>query len=780
MTTNNPANRTNPIDALAAQGTRARFANRSATPTGSTAPTNATRSLRHMMRRALGLPAVGHAGPAGIHAGFEHLEGRLVLSGSPFPTVSELESPNNTVIRFATTYGDIDIEMFNSAATVTVNNFVSYVTSGRMDGTFFHRAVDQGFDILQGGGFTFSNSSGVSSVPTDAAIVRENSGRANAARTIAMARTSQLNSATSQFYFNITDNPEFDITGPNNGYTVFGRIIRGWEIVEEMAARPIVNAAGQSVFNNTGIGGELPVTAAYDANVGVRKDSLITLIDAEIIKPAGATGFYLYDSVFPEGFSSGTSTESLDISNPNSAVATVQIIARFETGRRDQVLSTVTIAAGATQRINLSTTGVSSLAGMRVGTPYSLVVQTALPNGATSPKPVSATLTRSDYNAEVAEALVSPSSMDSTSLNTWLFPRIERNALSREYLVWTNLSDQDGQITITFTTSQGEQTFSRTVEALRRGGLEVFSLGLPQGTLSAKITSTVPIVAALSDWDLPSPGVTQANAHTPGFSMVGVAGGGSVRGGLADLAIKSGHTDVISFANDTSTAANVTLTFVRGGNNAAITRTYQVAGRSRLDISLEATQLGMSVGDRFSVFYDSDRALAGQYVQVNEAQRHQSSTTRSGFARPFATGLAAETRIAGAILDTTRTDGTTTQRLVIFNPFAQTGSTLAYNIKFHFADGSVIEQPTANLGPSGRIEIDLNSIPTLKSKVQSSAQFRAFAISVTGTTQDLPGGDLTTGGLVSLTRYDANSGRSVVINGSAMGAITPFSDDRFE
>lgn len=774
--TTNPSN---PIDALAAEGTRARFANRAST-TPPTADRSLGRPLLHMARRALGLPAVGHSGPAGIHAGFEQLEGRLVLSGSPFPTVSELESPNNTVVRFATTYGDIDIEMFNSAATITVNNFVSYVTSGRLDGTFFHRAVDQGFDILQGGGFTFSNSSGVSSVPTDAAIVRENSGRANASRTIAMARTSQLNSATSQFFFNVTDNPAFNITSENNGYTVFGRIIRGWEVVEEMASRPIVNASGQSVFNNTGIGNELPVTANYDANVGVRKDSLITLIDAEIIKPAGATGFYLYDSVFPEGFASGTATESLDISNPNNAVATVQVIARFETGRRDQVLTTVTIPAGATQRINLSTTGVSSLAGMRVGTPYSLVVQTALPNGTTSPKPVSATLTRTDYNAEVAEALVSPSSIDQDALKTWLFPRIERNSLSREYLVWTNLSDQDGQITITFLTSSGEQTFSRSVEALRRGGLEVFSLGLPQGTLSAKITSTVPIVAALSDWDLPSPGVTQANAHTPGFGMVGVAGGGSVRGGLADLAIKSGYTDVISFSNDNSAVANVTLTFVRGGNAEPITRTYQIAGRSRLDISLEATQLGLTVGDRFSVFYDSDRAIAGQYVDVNEAQRHQSSTTRSGFARPFATGLAAETRIAGAMLDTTRTDGTATQRLVIFNPFAQAGSTLAYNIRFHFADGSVIEQPTASLGPSGRIEIDLNAIPTLKSKVQSSTQFRAFAISVTGITENLTGGNVTTGGLVSLTRYDANTGRTVVINGSVVGAVTPFSDDRFE
>jgi len=764
------------LDTLAAAGTRARFA---ASGTSSAAHGGETRSWRQLMKRALGMGLAG-AGTGGIHGGFEPLEARLIMSGSAFPTVSDLESPNNTVVRFATTYGDIDIELFNQAAAVTVNNFVSYVTSGRLDTTFFHRAVDQGFDIIQGGGFTFNNSTGVSAVPTSAAIVREDSGRANAARTIAMARTNTLNSATSQFYFNMTDNPAFNITNANNGFTVFGRVVRGWDIVELISAQPIVNAGSQSVFNNTGIGTELPVTANYNASIGVRQDSLITLIDAEIIKPAGATGFYLQDSIFPEGFSSGTATETLDISNPNSAVATVQVIARYETGRRDQVLTTVTIAPGSTQRISLSTLGISSLSGMRVGTPYGIVVQTAVPTGTTNSRPVVATLTRVDYNAETATALVNPSTIGQNSLNEWVFPRIERNALSREYLVWQSLTDQDGQVTVTFSTSSGDRTFTRPLEALRRGGLEVFSLGLPEGTLSARVSSTVPIVASLSDWDLPAPGVTASAGYTPGFSSIGAAGMGSTRGGIADAAIRSGHTDVISLSNQTTQAANVTLTFVRAGNASPITRNYDVSARSRLDVSLEASQLGLTIGERFSVFYNSNRTIAAQYTSVDEAQRHQNSTKRSGITMLFTTSLAAETRIAGALLDTSRTDGLASQRLVIYNPFDDTGSTLAYRITFTFADGTSIEQPVANLGPSARTEIDINAIPSLKSKVDSGSQFRAFAISVTGTTEGLTGGNVSASGIIALTRYDSNTGRTSVLGGTALGSLLPLSDARFD
>lgn len=737
-----------------------------------------TGALATVVRRALGLGPSAQT-TQGVLGGFENLEPRLVLAGSPFPTISDLESPNNTVVRFATTYGDVDIELFNSAATVTVNNFVSYVTSGRLDGTFFHRAVDQGFDILQGGGFTFSNASGAASVPTDAPIIRENSGRSNAARTIAMARTTQLNSATSQFYFNVTDNPEFDITNANNGFTVFGRVIRGWEFVEEMASRPIVNAANQSVFTNTGIGGELPVTANYNPAVGVRRDSLITLIDAEIIKPAGATGFYLQDSVFPEGFASPTATEVLDISNPNNAVATVQVIARFETGRRDQVLSTVTIAAGSTLRINLSTAGSSTLSGMRAGTPYGLVVQTAVPNGTANARAVAATITRIDYNAETAESLFNPSSVSQSALNEWVFPRIERNQLSREYLVWQSLSDQDGVVTITFLTPQGERTFTRTLEAFRRGGLEVFSLALPNGTLAARVTSTVPIAAAMSDWDLPSPGVAPTSAYTPGFGSLGVSGSGSIRGALADAAIRSGFTDVVSFTNTGTQAATVTLTFIRT-NAATIVRDYSVAAGSRLDVSLEAAQLGLTVGDRFSLYYESNRPVAAQYTSVDEAQRHQSSTRRSGVTRPFSASLPAETRIAGAILDTARSDGTATQRLVIFNPFDQAGSTLGYTVRFTFSDGTTVSQPLANLGPSSRTEIDLNAIQALRSKVLSGSQFRTFAVAVSGTTEGLTGGNVSASGVVALTRYDSSTNRSSTLTGVGLGGILALSDSRFD
>ena len=142
----------------------------------------------------------------------EHLEQRLAMYQGPFvnllPGVSLQENVNNSLVRVVTNVGFFDIELFDETAPSTVANFKNYVKSGRFDDTFFHRLLPG--SILQGGGYKFRDGEGLSSVPLDPPIVNE-AQRANLARTVAMATvTGSPNSATSQFFINITDNPSFN------------------------------------------------------------------------------------------------------------------------------------------------------------------------------------------------------------------------------------------------------------------------------------------------------------------------------------------------------------------------------------------------------------------------------------------------------------------------------------------------------------------------------------------------------------------------------------------
>jgi len=183
------------------------------------------------------------------NTGFEALEPRQLLS---LP-VSE---PGNTIVRMDTAFGMVYIELFDSITPITVNNFLNYVNRGDYDGSFFHRLVP-GF-VLQGGGFTYNEESGdgATDIPTDPPIVNEFN-LPNVARTIAMAKTADPDSATSQFFFNLGDNTS-SLDNPTNsgGFTVFGRVIGGWDVVLTMANLERVNFGG--VFN------EVPVTDQYD------------------------------------------------------------------------------------------------------------------------------------------------------------------------------------------------------------------------------------------------------------------------------------------------------------------------------------------------------------------------------------------------------------------------------------------------------------------------------------------------------------------------------------
>ena len=134
------------------------------------------------------------------------------------------------MVKLQTNHGVITIELDAERAPDTVANFLRYVKSGHFNNTVFHRVID-GF-MVQGGGFE----PGMKQKPVDAPINNEaNNGLKNDAYTVAMARTSDPNSATAQFFINVSDNAFLNHTAPTAqgwGYAVFGRVVEGKDVVD--------------------------------------------------------------------------------------------------------------------------------------------------------------------------------------------------------------------------------------------------------------------------------------------------------------------------------------------------------------------------------------------------------------------------------------------------------------------------------------------------------------------------------------------------------------------
>jgi cyclophilin family peptidyl-prolyl cis-trans isomerase len=139
----------------------------------------------------------------------------------------------NPIVKMQTTLGDMTIELDTGAAPITVKNFLEYVNDGYYDGTIFHRVI-KGF-MVQGGGMTKDMQSKASNEP----IVNEASnGLKNKRGTLAMARTSDPDSASSQFFINHADNDFLDYRGPSPdkiGYAVFGKVTEGMDVVDKIA-----------------------------------------------------------------------------------------------------------------------------------------------------------------------------------------------------------------------------------------------------------------------------------------------------------------------------------------------------------------------------------------------------------------------------------------------------------------------------------------------------------------------------------------------------------------
>lgn len=143
-------------------------------------------------------------------------------------------------VRLETSLGDIDVELFQDAAPRTVENFLDLVDSGFYDGLIFHRVV-AGF-VIQTGGYEpdLSHREPPRTVPNESF-----NGRSNVRGTLAMARLEDPDSADSQFYINVDDNTRLDATPGQPGYSVFGRVIDGMDVVTEIE---LVDAGRQGEF----------------------------------------------------------------------------------------------------------------------------------------------------------------------------------------------------------------------------------------------------------------------------------------------------------------------------------------------------------------------------------------------------------------------------------------------------------------------------------------------------------------------------------------------------
>ncbi len=136
-------------------------------------------------------------------------------------------------VRIETTAGDFVVELNESRAPLSVQNFLQYVQSGFYEGTIFHRVMS-GF-VIQGGGY---NAKLEAKATQDAIPNESRNGLSNVRMSIAMARTSDPHSADSQFYINLVDNLSLDATPDSWGYTVFGRVVDGMDVVDDIGGRP--------------------------------------------------------------------------------------------------------------------------------------------------------------------------------------------------------------------------------------------------------------------------------------------------------------------------------------------------------------------------------------------------------------------------------------------------------------------------------------------------------------------------------------------------------------
>jgi len=784
--------------------------------------------------------------PAGGPCVMESLEPRVMLDAS-LPSVSDLVDPRNTVVRVETNLGEIDFELFDVAgpdgaapAPITTANFLSLVQDGDFFESFFHRSVDisspgtplDGTDfVLQGGGFTFTDEAGLGRVPTDDPIENEfDPGRSNVERSVAMALITQigLDTATSQFFINLQDNDgsvDGGIDLDAQSFTVFARVVddRSWSVVQAIVgletfvfADALVDENGDLV-DQQGNPTVSPVliddpesnpTSLALTDVPVRstppsippgelrspflaEEFLVSVSDTEVIKPAEAERFFTFVAAHPEGFVNDESSTFVDISTSRAAdPVSYQVILRYETGVRDQVIATGTLNGGRRDRIVLADPTQDLAEEARKFTPFAIEVQAT--------GEVTASLTHTDFGATLTESFIDASDVD--ALGAGAFTRWDFAGLSttsdddldgvpdnvrerQSFLVWQNLTDEAGTVTITLFVDAGQRrTTSFDLEGNRRGGAELHNLFgfTTQGVQGIRVDSTVDIVAALSTFDTLEDDAG-AVASTNAFGTLGVAGGARTEGIAAGVTYTDDPDDeaYVSLLNPTNVGSVVTLTISDDDGNSATTNV--VLGPLDVGVfdlqTLESSFGGVfTPGEFLTLRYDGTQPTAAQFVTVRGDEALTST---------FQTQLSDLVLFAGGF----DPQGSGEEVLSLANPYAtSTGIELNFVIQFFFVDRNQTVQFTGlpMLEPGERTDIRAQDLQDIAATIGLGEQWQRYTLVVAGIAVGPAGGTLSDQGqfAATLTRVGPD-GRlmrtaATATSGSFDGTVLALDDGVFD
>lgn len=723
----------------------------------------------------------------------ESLEPRVLLDAS-LPDISDLVDPANTVVRFKTSLGEIDFELYDnsgpggaSAAPITVENFLRYVNTGRYFESFFHRSVnvssaDPDIDgdpfIIQGGGFIFNDQDGLSRVNTFEAIENEaDPARSNVERSLAMAliTTVGTDTATSQFFINLRDNNgsqgALDIDLDAQDFTVFGRVVddRSWGVVQAIQnletfvfadiivdgnGDPVLDAFGRTQFLDDPDANVVsfalsdvpvrtqpaPIPPLEIRSTALEERFLVQVTSALVIKPAESEKFYRFFVGHPEGYANDSSVTYVELTHntDGSQASYYQVVLRYENGVRDEVLTSGTLDAGRRTRIAISD---PSLIGgepqARMFSPFAIEVH--------STEGMSAAITHTDFGATFGESFVNYADLNARgagAFNTWAFGGLA-STIGDE--------DMDGDVDNiefreSYLTWQNLDDIDGTVTLLVYTDASTFNVisypleghrrgGVELHNLFGFATQGVQAIRVQSD--------------VPIIASMSTYDRISNVGGTATLAESAYNTlGVINGGSTEGVIAGVRYSAFEGEEAyVSFLNSRPVGTVVQLTISDDDGNQAMQpivLAPRDLGAYDLRRLLVdfggvfepGEYLTIRYTSAQPVAGHYTAVIGDETLSTAFQTQLSDLVVLPNGFDaGANGEVISLYNPYDVTaGASLNFIIRFYFFDRSIVlsfsDLPT--LAPGERVDVSARDFTNVLNEIQRGEEWGRYAISIAG------------------------------------------------